>query len=388
MFAKYTQIAPVTYGPGAISAVGETVKALGGQVALVVSDAGVIATGITQKAIDSIEAAGVKTVLFDKVEMDAPDYSITIGAEMAVSVGADIVVGVGGGSSMDSAKAIALLATNLADGTTIHDIIRFNPAKPFMPKPALKNVMVPTTSGTGSEVTFISVVGDTERKVKCGCIVVPTASILDPELTLGLDPLITAYTGMDAFSHASEALASVGINPHSDLLAMDAISRIVKNLPIAVADPMNAEARTELAIAANWAGKAFQDSTVNVGHTIAHVIGAAYHVPHGIGCALATPVVEEKVASSRPEIFGKIARMLGADVEDNDPALGAKLADALRAFEKKVGIPSLQELGISHEQCMDLLPDVVADGMRHACSVPLTEGDLKDMMEKLYTLYR
>lgn len=388
MASRYTQIAPVTFGAGALATLGDAVKGFGAKKVMVVSDPGVVASGITARAVSILEDAGIEAVVFDGVEMDAPDYTITKGAELAVKEGVQLVVGVGGGSSLDSAKAIGLLATNLAQGATVYDIIRFNPAAPFKANPALPNVMVPTTSGTGSEVTFIAVVGDTEQHVKRGCIVFPGAAIVDPELTLGLAPAVTAYTGMDAFSHASEALASVGINPHSDLLALSAIERIINYLPVAIADPMNLKAREELAIASNFAGKAFQDSTVNVGHTIAHVIGAAHHIPHGVGCALATPVVEEKVASSRPEIFAKIACWLGADVAADDPQLGTKLADALRAFEKKIGIPSLKDQGLTREQCMALVPAVIADGMRRACSVALSEDDLADMMAKLYDLYQ
>lgn len=386
MISKYTQICPVTFGRGAVGKTGELVKGCGLSRVLVVSDKGVIAAGHTERAIRALNTADVETVLFDEVEMDAPDFTITRGAEKGLAEGVDGVVGVGGGSSLDSAKAIALLMAN--PDADIYKLIRFDPANPFHAAPALPTVMVPTTSGTGSEVTFVAVIEDTERRVKSGCLIFPKQAVLDPELTLTVPKDVTAYTGMDAFSHASEALASVGINPHSDLLAMDAIRRIIRWLPVAVEEPDNYEARENLALAANFAGKAFQDSTVNVGHSIAHALGAAFTIPHGIGCALATPVVEERVASSRPETFSEIARLLGAeDVKLEDPELGRKLGDALRGFLRKVGIPSLSELHVTREMCISLTERVASDRMRFACSVQLSPEDIAQMMADVYDKY-
>ena len=367
---------------------GDTVKGFSVKKVLVVSDSGVIAAGLTARAIGILEKAGLTAVLFDGVEMDAPDYTVTKGAEAGKEAGVEAVVGFGGGSSLDTAKAIASLIPNLPD-IKIQQMIRFNPEHPVILKPALPVIMVPTTSGTGSEVTCVAVIGDTERKVKAGCLVFPGAAIVDPELTMGIPADITAYTGMDAFSHASEALASVSINPHSDLLALDAIRRIITWLPLAVKEPDHYTARENLALASNFAGKAFQDSTVNVGHSMAHVLGAAYHIPHGIGCALATPVVLERVASSRPEIFYQVAELLGAPTQGvEDENLGQKLGEAMRAFIHNIGIPSLKEIGISREQCLGLTETVIADGMRHACYVTLSEQDIKSMMKDIYDKYQ
>ena len=387
MACKYTQICPVTFGAGAIETIGEEGKRLSLKKVILVTDAGVKETGMVKRVEEILEKAGIQVCLFDKVEMDAPDYTITEGAKLGKEERVDGVVGFGGGSSLDSAKAIASLIPNL-EQADINALIRFQPEKPVVLKAPLPNIMVPTTSGTGSEVTCVAVIGDTERRKKAGCLVFPNAAIVDPELTLGLAPEITAYTGMDAFSHASEALASVGINPHSDLLALDAIRRIVEWLPVAVKEPENYTARENLALASNFAGKAFQDSTVNVGHSIAHALGAAYHIPHGIGCALATPVVLERVASSRPEIFFQVAEYLGVPTKGvEETHLGKDLADAMRAFIYKIGIPSLKKLGIAKEQCLACTEEVIGDGMRRACLVPLSEEDIQAMMADLYDKY-
>ena len=388
MFSKYTQLCPVTFGPGAVETLGDAVNGFSVKKVLIVSDQGVIRAGHTARAINILEKAGLEAILFDGVEMDAPDFTVTRGAQIGKEADVEAVIGFGGGSSLDTAKAIASLIPNM-DQVDIRRLIRFDPQNPVVLKPALPVIMVPTTSGTGSEVTCVAVIGDTEKNSKAGCLVFPNAAILDPELTLGIPKDITAYTGMDAFSHASEALASKGINPHSDLLALDAIRRIIAWLPVAVSEPENYTAREHLAIASNFAGKAFQDSTVNVGHSIAHALGAAYHIPHGIGCALATPVVLYKVAASRPEIFCQIAELLGIPTQGTeDPELPGKLSDAMRAFIHKVGIPSLKELGITREQCLGLTETVIADGMRHACYVTLSEEDIRDMMKALYDKYQ
>ena len=156
-----------------------------------------------------------------------------------------------------------------------------------------------------------------------------------------------------------------------------------------MAEPDHYTARENLSLASNFAGKAFQDSTVNVGHSIAHMLGAAFHIPHGIGCALATPVVQRRVAASRPEIFCQVAELLGAStLGPEDPALPKKLSDAMCAFLHRVGIPSLKELGITREQCLACTDAVIQDGMRHACSVALSEADIRAMMAELYDLYQ
>ncbi|MCR4436606.1 MAG: iron-containing alcohol dehydrogenase [Clostridiales bacterium] len=388
MVSKYSQLCPVTFGAGAIDTVGQTAKELGMTKVLVVTDKAIAAVGHPKKAIDSLKESGIESVLFDGVEMDAPDYTVVAGTELGRKEAVDGVVGIGGGSCLDTAKAISLFINN-CDRMTIQELIRFNPSSPVTPAPGLKNIMVPTTSGTGSEVTFVAVITDTQAHFKAGCIVFPSAAIVDPTLTLGLKPLITVYTGMDAFSHCNEALCSLSTNPHSDTLALNAIERIVKWLPVAVEDPNNLEARENLAIASNFGGKAFQDSTVSVGHAIAHALGANLHVPHGVACAIITPLVIEHVAVARPEIYRKIGEIMGLDLSACDgDQIGRQVADAVRAMIKKLGIPSLKEQGFTRQQVLACADYARSEGLRNFCCVPVSDEKIDEMLAKAYDGYQ
>jgi alcohol dehydrogenase len=386
--SKYGQLCPVTFGNGAIQQIGEGVKNAGIKKVLVVTDPGIVAAGHTQTALDSLEAAGVATVVYDRAETDAPDYTIADAARIGKDAKVEAVVGVGGGSVLDTAKGVAAYIP-IMDTYTITEYVRNSFAKFGEFKPALPTVMIPTTAGTGSEVTQIAVITDTKSHIKQGCLVFPNISIVDPALTVTADAITTAFTGMDAFSHANEALTSTGMNPHSDLLAMNAMERIITWLPIAVKEPENLEARTNLALASNFAGKAFADALVHVGHAMAHALGAMYHIPHGIGCALVTPVVMEHCADIRPGEFARIGRMLGAETDGLEgKTLALAVADGLRTFVRKIGIPSMKEQGFTRQQTIDAAKYVLNEGMRLGCYRQIPDTEIPQMMADVYDKYQ
>lgn len=386
MTSHYSQLCDVYFGRGAITEAGSLASRAGFSRVLVVTDKGVDNTGAPDRAIDSLRAKGIECLKYADVEMDAPDYCVNEGGRIAKEFNADAVVAVGGGSCLDAAKAISLVASNLP-GFKIQDVFDCAPGS-YKLNPPLKNMMIPTTSGTGSESTFVAVVSDTTKHRKCGCFISPQISIIDPELTLGLNAKITAYTAMDAFSHSSEALASKGMNPHSDLLAIDAIRRIVKWAPVAVKEPNNIEARENLAIASNFAGKAFNDSSVNIGHAMAHSLGAMFHIPHGVACALVTPAVLERTASSRPEQFRTVLGYFGVEAPKNDSDINSVLADAVRTFIRKLGIPSLKALGLSREQAVSCAAYARTEGMRFACLVDIPDDSIEGMFGRVYDCYQ
>lgn len=383
---RYSQLCPVHFGTGAIRDVPEIAKELGIKTALIVTDMTVQSTGHPDRVMGFLTEAGIRAVVFSDVEMDAPDYCVNAGAELASAVGADGVIAIGGGSCLDAAKAISFVAANFSK-IKIQDVFD-TPPRSMELNPPLKNIMIPTTSGTGSEVTIVAVVSDTEKRRKCGCLIPPNVAIVDPELTVGLAPLITAYTAMDAFSHCTEALASKGNNPHSDLLALNAIKRILNWVPVAVSDSNNLEAREQLAIASNFAGKAFNDSMVHIGHALAHGLGSQHHVPHGIACALVTPIVLEYTAISRPNIFRELAALLGIEEFVSDENLGKALGDAVRAFIKEIGIPSLQQLGISREDTIACANYARTEDMRFAGLIEIPDEELEQMLAKAYDNYK
>lgn len=343
MICSYNILAPVTYGPGAAGEAGRICASLGSKKALVVTEKSLLKLGLPDRVTASLTEAGIAFEIFDGVLPDAPDTAIEEGRKAAVAFGADTVIGVGGGSTLDSAKAISVLT---ATGWSME---RFLQPGPPVDNPKLITLMIPTTFGTGSESTQITVVHNTKTDYKAGIGCIPTAAIVDPELSLGLPGGITAYTGMDAFSHAAEVLCSNAIeNPHSDLLAYDAIRRIWKWLPVAVAEPNNLEARENLAIASNYGGIAFADAIVNLGHAIAHALGAECHIPHGIACAWITPSLMEFMGPACGEKYRPLAELMGIDVSDCSPAeIANKCAASLKTFVKALPIPSCTSFGLS-----------------------------------------
>lgn len=383
MIVSFNPSVPVLFGPGASLRTGLKVKQLGVQKVLCVYDQGVKSAGIADKVIDNLKAAGLQVVVYDGVEADPPDTNINKAAEMANAEKVDGIVGVGGGSSMDTAKAINVLLTN-PPPISLYYVGSGNEMKPGKPL-----VLLPTTAGTGSEVTPISVVSDTATHSKKGVIgptSTATLAIVDPELLLGLPPKITASTGIDAFSHAVEALTSEGMNPMSDVLAEKAVALITENLVKSVKDGSELTARTNMAFASLIAGFAFSDSLTHWGHAIAHTIGAQFHIPHGVGCAVALPAVVEYVADAVPDKMKRVALSMGLSLqEDLSPAeLGTAVAEAIRSLNREVGIPSLKEFKIEEASLEQLPGAVLADDCAMFGPKRASAGQVLLMLKKAY----
>ena len=373
----YQQICPVLFGVGVIADLPEKVRELGGGRVLCICDAGLKSAGVADRLVQSLRDAGIETDLFDEVEADAPDTIINKAGEIVRSRDYGVVIGLGGGSSMDSAKAVALLAEKpgvIADYyLTAHMGER------------VKLILIPTTSGTGSEVTPMAVIHDTVNEIKAAIIRPADYAILDPALTVSVPPKVTAYTGMDALSHAVEAFTSAEscLSPHSDLLALEAVRLIAQNLKTAVEDGSDLAARSALAFASNIAGIAFSESSVHAGHAIAHEAGVRLSLPHGLICALATPVVIEYYAHLFPERMQRLAAALG--VETAPEEAGAKAAAAVRALSKAVGIPSLKDLGVRREDAVDCAQGAV-DHNIFIVTAPSPTGvpEIAEMLGRIY----
>jgi alcohol dehydrogenase len=336
------------------------VKQLGAKKVFCVYDRGIKEAGIAGKIVDNLKAAGLQVVSYDGVKEDPPDTMINEAAQIAAAEKVDAVVGVGGGSTMDTAKGINVLLTNPAPINQYYA----GSGKPHQPGKIL--VLIPTTAGTGSEATNISVVSDTQSQSKKGVLgpaALAALAIVDPELLLGLPPKITAATGMDAFAHAVEALTSEGMNPMSDVLAEKAVALITRNLPISVQDGSNLEARTNMMFASLIAGIAFNDTMPHWGHAIAHALGAKFHIPHGIGCAVALPVAVEFVADAVPEKIRQAGLAMGLTLPEGMPPaeLGAVVAQAIQNLNREVGIPSLKEYNVNEAAVEQLAGNVLAD---------------------------
>lgn len=378
---RYAQVCPIIYGEGTIKLLGEEVKKLGCSKVMMVSGKTMVKSDTYAKCKKSLLDAGMAIVEFNEVIPDPPDYIINKGGEIAREEGIDGIVAVGGGSPMDAAKAINILINN---PPPINQYF----GNPFY-KPGVPVVMVVTTAGTGSESTCIGVVTDTINDVKNSIIGVPSLGILDPETTVTVPAETTAYTGMDAFAHAAEAITAKDPNPKSELLASDAIRKIVKYLPIAMEDGDNIEARGNLLIASNFAGIAFNDSLVHLGHAIAHSIGAKFHVTHGAACALALPEVMKyaaEIAASKVKIVGE-AMGISFDGKEEDKEIGEKVAHAIREFIRGLNIKSLKEFGISKEELISIAPMVLKDPCYNFVPKELTEDEVVNILVNMYENY-
>jgi len=382
MVYTYNQVAPVIFGPGSISQLGEQAKTLGCKTIMCVCDEGIKAAGISAKVESILTEAGLNCIVFSGVLSDPPSRVIDEAVALALEAKIDGVVGVGGGSSMDAAKAIALMIDRPG---TIRDYLV---EPPLRLDSSIPIVMVPTTSGTGSESTSVSVITYEEVNSKRVVYVKPSISIVDPELTKDLPPLITAYAGFDAYSHALESITikKEKRNPRSELLALASIEKTVKYLRTACKDGSDMEARTEMALASNWAGIAFEDTRLHVGHAMTEVMAVDYRTPHGLNCAWVSPIVIEFVSSAAPEKVKLIGEAMGLDFGPDDvPAtIGEKTANALRALMKECGIKSPAEMGIDRDAFIASSKDVMHIEMRNNSPIEVTEEIAAHLMTLVY----
>ncbi|SFG37837.1 Iron-containing alcohol dehydrogenase [Desulfotomaculum arcticum] len=337
----------IIFGNGTAGQVGELVKGMGGKSILVVADPVVAKIEAGQSVIETLKAAGLKVSLFDQVEMEPCFESVASGVNLGRSCGADVVVGVGGGSALDSAKGISAMINN--DGN-LKDYVGIG----LIPRPALPLVLLPTTAGTGSEVTNIAIFTNKESGVKSGVVsdyIRARVAVVDPGLTVGLPAKPTAYSGMDALCHAVEAYTSVNANPLSDMYALEAIRLVTENLRTAVFQGVNVEARTGMAAASLYAGIAFGNAGVTAVHALAYPLGARYHVPHGLANAILLPAVMRHNLPGNLERFAVVADVISAgaaaEMVRDKALLGVEEVAALSA---DVGIPSrLRDLSVKEE---------------------------------------
>lgn len=379
--STYAQLCPIIYGQGSIQLLGEETKKLGCSKVMLVSGKNMVKSPTYAQCKENLLASGLEIVEFNEIVPDPPDTIINQGGELAKRENIDGIVAIGGGSPMDAAKAINVLVNNPLPVSLYY-------GNPFY-KPGVPVVMVVTTAGTGSESTIIGVVTDTENNVKNSVIGAASLGILDPDATVSLSPQTTAHTGMDAFTHAAEAITAKIGNPKSELLATDAIKKIVRALPLAIQDGSNIEARGDLLLASNFAGMAFNDALVHLGHAIAHSVGAKYHLTHGGVCALALPEVmiyAADVDASKVKIVGE-AMGLSFHGNESSQEIATTVAQAIRDFSKSIGIQSFKELGLKKEDITSLAAMVRADGCYHFVPKDLSEEEVAQVLANMYDNY-
>ncbi|MGZ3579500.1 MAG: iron-containing alcohol dehydrogenase [Syntrophales bacterium] len=375
----------VMYKAGVREELGFEMEKLGGKKVVLYTDKGLVQAGVADMVIEAIKASSLQLVgVYDKVVQDARLDLINEGAAFYRKCGADCMVVVGGGSVMDTAKAVnILIGGGLNDFSPLAEQVGlFDGAKPLPP-----HIAFPTTAGTGAEVTFAMVVLNDVDKVKVACahpFCNADIAMLDPELTVKLPPKITAFTAMDAMTHAIEAITTSSANPISDGLGLHAVRIITKYLPEVMKNLENVDARGYLLIASTMAGMSFINAFTGGVHATAHALGALYGIPHGLANSIMLPHLMAYNLEEKPDRFVLIADALGVKVDGMTPDQAAKAAvRAVKDLQKSVGLTqTLKDFGVPEGR--DALQPLIDLAMGDS-QLPYNPRDLEE--DDVYNLY-
>lgn len=383
---SFATTAQILCEPGSSARLGELCAERSTRRVIIVTDPGITRLGLLDGVLPGLDKAGIAYEIFDAVEADPPEAVVMAAVEQARTMPADLVIGFGGDSSMDVAKLVAFLAHPECD-RALSDIYGVGNAR----GPRLPLFQVPTTAGTGSEVTQIAIIttGETTKMGVVSPVLLPDLALLDADLTLGLPPSVTAATGIDAMVHAIEAYTSkVKKNPLSDMLAREALRLLSSNLDEVVRNGQNREARQAMLLGALLAGQAFANAPVAAVHALAYPLGGHFHIPHGLSNALVLPAVIEYNASHAAPLYAELAPFIvGRELQPGDDAsLTEQLVRALADLSPRSGLPSrLRDAGVPE----DSLPMLARDAMlqqRLLVNNPreLTEADALAIYRKAY----
>lgn len=359
------------------------IKSMGNK-AFIVTGKHVAISEMMAKLLNMLDEIKISYEIFDGITGEPDDKMIEQGVELFKSSGCDFIVGIGGGSPLDSAKAIAAMSAN---GGKISD---YNVAEIKGTIPHL--VAIPTTAGTGSEATKFTVITDSEKGIKMllkGDVLIPQLAIVDSSFTLSSPKSVTAATGLDALTHAVEAYTSKKAVPLMDTLAVSAVKRIMKYLPIAYSEPENTEARQQMSLAALEAGICINNSSVTIVHGMSRPIGALFHVPHGMSNAMLLKECLSFAKSGAYEKFANLGRETKVAFEsDTDEEAADKFINSLRKICDICEIPTLEQYGIDKEeyysQIDKMSQDAVASGSPGNTVRDVTTEDCKQIYKELY----
>ncbi|MGD0267338.1 MAG: iron-containing alcohol dehydrogenase [Candidatus Methylomirabilota bacterium] len=338
MFSFFNTVSRVVYGFGCLEELEREIKRLHGSRVLVITDPGIKAAGLLDPVARVLDQAQLSFHVFADVEPDPSIEVVTRSVETAKAFQPNVILGIGGGSSLDISKTTSVLLTNPG---SVYDYLGMD----LVPAPGVPLILIPTTAGTGSEVTSISVLSDSRDNVKKAVVsqhLFARCVMLDPQLTLGLPPHITARTGMDALVHAIESFTGVRATVFTDTLNLQAIRMIAKNLRKAYANGDDRQARENMLYASCIAGMAFSNTQNGLDHAIALAIGGRFHLPHGLLTAFICPWVMEYNLLAAPEKFKEIARAFGENPDGMPDIEGARLA--VKSVKNL-----LDDLGISYK---------------------------------------
>lgn len=370
------------FGPGARRVLPEVIARLGKKKALVVTDPGLLKFGVTAKVTEVLDEAGIPYEIFSEVKPNPTVTNVKDGIKAFAESGADFLIAVGGGSAMDTAKAVGVVTAN----PEFSDIVSLEGVAPTKNK-AVTMIALPTTAGTAAETTINYVIIDEEKQKKMVCVDpndIPAVAIIDAELMYSLPASLTAATGMDALTHAIEGYITKGAWEMSDMFEIEAVRMIKRHLAKAVNNPSDPEARNGMAVAQYIAGMAFSNVGLGLVHGMAHPMGSLFDVPHGVANALLLPTVMEFNMSACIEKYGEIARAMGVDTANMTPEQAAQAAvDAVRQLSIEVGIPqTLGELGIKESDIPALAEQALADVCTPGNPREVTLDDIKALYAK------
>ena len=349
---KILPIPEIHIGENALAVLPSFLNRIDCKKVLVVTDTGIIKVGIYEQLSDILKQSGQEVILFDKVEPDPSIELVSKTVDIARKENIDAVVGFGGGSSIDVAKITAALVKN--EGP-----IKKYLGIDLLTKDALDIVAIPTTAGTGSEVTPIAILSDTKEKVKKGLVsnrIIPSIAMLDPGLTVGLPPHVTSVTGMDALIHAIEAFLSKNANPYSDHIALKAIEILAYNIKTAYEQGHNIQARNNMLYGSLLAGIAFSNAGVGAVHAFAYPLGGMFHIPHGMAnSVMLTTILEFNMPSCGQKIEPLATALLGKKGLSSQ-----QIIDYIEQLCKSLKIPmSLAELNVSKEAIPEMAESVI-----------------------------
>ncbi len=392
----YRQYCPIMFGRGALNQLGETAKGFGMTKVMIITDEGMAALGIPDRALKSLKDAGLEGKIWAQAGSEAPESALRAGAEAAREYQPDGLVGIGGGSSLDCTKCVSVLANNDVNeilGDVAKYLVAFKTGTPIeqvYPKPFIRSIIIPTTAGTGSESTPLAVINDVHTDQKIALPSAPIFGIIDPELAVGSPARLTSWCGLDALAHDCECLMTKMTNKHNELLALESIRLIFKWLPVACRDTGNYEAREELAWAANLAGLAFAETDCNVGHSVAQSLGHVFHIPHGLACGSVTPGYLEFAAKDHPGTVRRIGLAMGLDCAGvSDDEIGKVVADRDRQLMKELDVVTLTDFnGTKLEDALTPIADAFessADPLAAWYDGEFTRGDIEKIITGMFT---
>lgn len=368
------------FGPGAREVLPQEISRMGYKKAFVATDKDLIKFGVADKVLKVLENAGIPYEVFSEIKPNPTVSNVKAGVEAFAKSGSDFIIAIGGGSSMDTAKAVGIITNNpeFADVVSLEGVADTK-------KKSVPIIALPTTAGTAAEVTINYVITDEENEKKMVCVDpndIPVMAIVDAELMYTLPRGLTAATGMDALTHAIEGLITKGAWEMSDMFELKAIEMIARYLETAVNEPQNAEARNGMAVAQYIAGMAFSNVGLGVVHGMAHPLGAIFDIPHGVANALLLPTVMEFNMPAAIDKYVQIAKAMdvySAGMSNEEAAEAA--VEAVRQLSIRVGIPQhLAELGIKAEVLDKLATAAAAD----VCTPGNPRFVDKEIIQRLY----